>query len=236
MSALPKIDYPVNKINIPSLKKDYHFRPFLVKEEKLLLMAKESDNPSDILSTIKQIVNNCSVDKLDTDKLCVFDLEYVFLKIRSFSVDNKVKISFKDLEDEQLQEFDVNLDDVKMVFPEKLDNTIKISDKSGLIMKYPSASLYDDQDFLNLDKDYLFELILRCIDKIYFEEEIYESKDYKKKDLEEFLENLDIKTFEKIQEFLSNIPRMEYKINYKNSLGNDREIILSSLNDFFTWR
>jgi hypothetical protein len=237
MSRLPKIDYPVYKINIPSLKKDYQFRPFLVKEEKLLLMAKESENPADVLTSIKQIVNNCSIDKkLDIGKLAIFDLEYIFLKLRSISVDNLIKVSYKDNEDGKIYDFEINLEDVKIKYPEKIDNNIKITPQSGIIMKYPSASLYDDEQFLKLDKDYMFELIVRCIDSIYFEEQIFETKDYRNEEINEFLENLNIKTFEKIQEFLVNIPKMEYKILYQNELGNEREIVLSSLNDFFTWR
>jgi hypothetical protein len=237
MSNLPKIDYPVYKINIPSLKKDYQFRPFLVKEEKLLLMAKESENPADVLSTIKQIVNNCSIDiKLDINKLALFDIEYIFLKLRAISVDNVIKASYKDSEDNKIYDFEINLDDVKIKYPENLDNNIKITPKSGVIMKYPSASLYDDEEFLKLDKDYMFELILRCIESIYFEDQIFEAKDYRKEELNEFLENLNIKVFEKIQEFLLNVPKMEYKILYQNDLGHDREIVLTSLNDFFTWR
>ena len=237
MSRLPKIDYPVYKINIPSLKKDYQFRPFLVKEEKLLLMAKESENPSDVLSAIKQIVNNCSIDrKLDINKLALFDLEYIFLKLRAISVDNVIKVSYKDNEDGKVYDFEINLEEVKIKYPESVDNKIKITPNSGIMMKYPSAALYDDEDFLKLDKDYMFELIVRCIDSIYFEDQIYEAKDYKKEELNEFLENLNIKVFEKVQEFLVNIPKMEYKILYQNELGNDREIVLSSLNDFFTWR
>ena len=110
MSNLPKIDYPVYKIKVPSQKKESQFRPFLVKEEKLLLMAKESDNTSDILSAIKQIINNCSIDsKFDVNKLALFDLEYVFLKLRSISVDNIVKVSYKDNEDEKVYDFEIDL-------------------------------------------------------------------------------------------------------------------------------
>lgn len=237
MSNLPKIDYPVHKIKIPSLKKDFHFRPFLVKEEKLLLMAKESDNPSDILTAIKQIISNCAIDpKFDINKLALFDLEYIFLKLRAVSVENTIKVSYRDAEDSKVYEFEIDLDEVEVKFPEKSDNNIKITNKSGIIMKYPSASLYDDKEFLNLDKDYMFELIIRCIDSIYYEDQVYNCSDYKKDDLNEFLEGLNIKTFEKIQTFLLTVPRMEYKIEYDNSLGNKREIILSSLNDFFTWR
>lgn len=237
MSNLPKIDYPVYKIKIPSFKKELQFRPFLVKEEKLLLMAKESENSADILSAIKQIINNCSIDsKFDVNKLALFDLEYVFLKLRSISVDNIVKVSYKDNEDEKIYDFDIDLNKVEVKFPEKSDNNIKITNKSGIIMKYPSADLYDDEEFLSLEKDYMFELIVRCIESIYYEDQVYSSKDYKKEELNEFLESLDIKTFEKIQKFLLSVPKMEYKIQYKNSLEHDREIVLSSLNDFFTWR
>ena len=90
--------------------------------------------------------------------------------------------------------------------------------------------------FGNQYKDYLFQLIIRCIENIYYDDQVYPAKDYKRQELEEFLENLDIKTFQKIQEFLINVPKMNYVIEYKNSLEHDREIVLSSLNDFFTWR
>lgn len=237
MSNLPKLDHPIHNIEIPSLKKNYKFRPFLVKEEKLLLMAKEGGNDSDVLAAIKQIVNNCSLDpKLDISKLAVFDLEYIFLRLRAFSVDNKIKLSYKDNEDEKVYEFEIELDEVKVIFPEKIENTIKITSKSGLSLKYPSAALYEDKEFLSLDKDYLFQLIIRCIENIYFEDQVYPAREYKRQELEDFLENLDIKTFQKIQEFLINVPKMNYTIKYKNSLEHDREIVLSSLNDFFTWR
>lgn len=235
--SLPKIDYPVYRINVPSLKKEYQFRPFLVKEEKLLLMAKESDTPSDVLSAIKQIINNCSLDKkLDISKLALFDLEYIFLKLRAISVDNKIQVSYKDNEDGKVYNFDINLDEIEVEFPEKADNNIKITGKSGIVMKYPSAALYDDKEFLSLEKDYMFELILRCIEQIYYEDQVYEVKDYKKEELNEFLENLNIKTFEQIQNFLLNVPKMKHVIKYTNELGNEREIVLTSLNDFFTWR
>lgn len=235
--SLPKIDYPVYNISQPSTNKPFRFRPFLVKEEKLLLMAKESDSPADILLAIKQIVNNCSIESnFDVNRITLFDLEYFFLKLRSYSIDNKTKVSYKDLEDEKVYDFEVDLNEIKVIFPENNNNNIKITDKSGILMKYPAATLYDDTEFLNLEKDYLFELIIRCIDKIYYEDNIYESSDYTKKELEEFLENLSVKTFEDIQKFLLNCPRMEYVITYTNLKGNERKVTLSSLNDFFTWR
>ena len=169
-------------------------------------------------------------------KLTIFDLEYIFIKLRAFSVDNVVKVSYKDDEDNQNYDFDVDLNEVEVKFPEKNDKNIKISEKLGILMKYPSASLYEDKDFLNLDKDYLFELIIRCIDKIYNGDNIYEAKNYTTKDLSEFLENLDSKTFVTIQDFLMNSPKLLHVLKYKNSLGKEKQITLSSLNDFFTFR
>lgn len=237
MTKLPTIQHPIFNINVPSLKKEYKFRPFLVKEEKLLLMAKESQSETDIFTAIKQIVQNCCLDpKLDVNKLAIFDLEYIFLRLRSISVDNIVKINFKDFEDSKVYEFDVNIDEISVIFPEKAENTIKINSKTGIIMKYPSASLYSDKDFLNLEKDHLFELIVRCVDKIYDGEEVFEAKNFSKKDIEFFLENLSVKVFEQVQSFLTSTPKLEYVIDYKNSLGNDRKIVLNKLSDFFSLR
>ena len=235
--TLPKISYPTYTIKVPSTKKNVKFRPFLVKEEKLLLMAKESENNADILQSIKQIVNNCCLDEnFDNEKLTIFDLEYIFIKLRAFSVDNIVKVSYKDEEDGQNYDFEVDLNAVEVEFPEKNENNIKITDTFGILMKYPSASLYEDKDFLNLEKDYLFELIIRCIDKIYEGDNVFEAKNYTMKDLGDFLENLDSKTFVSVQEFLMNSPKLLHVMKYKNSLGNEKEIRLSSLNDFFTFR
>jgi len=234
--SLPKISHPTYNISIPSLNKNYKFRPFLVKEEKILLMAKESDKDADIFSAIKQIVNVCCLDDLNVDKLAIFDLEYIFLKLRSFSIENIVKVSYKDLEDNKNYDFSIDLNEIEVKFPDKIVNTIKISENTGIVMKYPSASIYDDKDFLELDKDYLFELIIRCVDKIYEDDTVYEAKDYTKQEIGNFLENLNSKTFSSIQEFLLNSPKLEYVIKYNNSLGNEREIVLNSLNDFFTLR
>lgn len=235
--SLPKITYPTYNIKIPSLKKNIKFRPFLVKEEKILLMAKESDKYADIFSAVKQIVDVCCLDdSIDVDKLTLFDLEYIFIKLRSFSVENIIKVSYKDLEDEKNYEFNIDLNEIEVKFPKKIDNNIKITDNLGILMKYPSAAIYDDKDFLDLDKDYLFELIVRCVDKIYEDDSVFEAKDYSRKEIGEFLEGLNSKTFAEIQEFLVNSPKLEHIIKYKNSLGNEREITLNSLNDFFTFR
>lgn len=234
--SLPKITYPQIMLTIPSTKKKVGFRPFLVKEEKILLMAKLSAEESDILIAIKQVVNNCALDEFDVNAISLFDLEYLFIQLRAASVNDTVQVSYRDNEDDKVYDFDVTLKDIEVKFPEKFDNKIRITDGTGLVMKFPNSSLYEDKEFLESGEDSFFQLILRCIDKVYDENEVYEVSQYNKKELEEYIENLDIKTFEKIQDFMINQPKLSYVIKYKNSLGNDREIELTTLSDFFTLR
>jgi hypothetical protein len=235
--TLPKISHPTFRLTVPSSKKQLTFRPFLVKEEKILLMAKTSDDNNDILSAVKQVVNNCCQENnFDVNKLTIFDLEYLFLKIRSNSVGNMVPLSFKDLEDDKEYKFEVDLNTIEVKFPKNVDSRIKIDDKTGIVMRYPSASLYDDKDFLSLGQDAMFELMLRCVDKIYSGDEMFDPSSYTREQMADFMDGLDVKTFEKIQEFLSSAPSMSHTLTYKNSLGHDRKIELTTLNDFFTLR
>jgi len=234
--SLPKINYPQFIIEIPSSKRKVAFRPFLVREEKILLMAKTSEDEADILLSVKQVVNNCALEEFDVNSISLFDLEYLFIQIRAQSVSDVVQVSYKDSEDEKIYDFDIELKKVEVIFPEVTEKTIKITDTTGIVMRYPTASLYEDKEFLSSGSDSFFQLITRCIDKIYDESTVYESGMYTKKELEEYLDSLDIKTFEKIKDFMVNQPRLSYKINYKNSLGHDRVIELTTLSDFFTLR
>jgi hypothetical protein len=234
---LPKIDHPIHTIKVPSQNKKYKFRPFLVKEEKLLLMAKESKNAYDILIAIKQIVNNCSLDdKFNIDKLALFDLEYVFLKLRAVSVDNTVNVTYRDKEDNKLYSFEVNLDEVDITVPRKVNNLVKLTEDSGITLRYPPATLYDDKEFLQVEEDHLFEMIIRCVDTIYSGDEVFESSNMTNQEIGDFLETLDLKAFKQIQEFLSKTPTIRKELEYTNEKGRKKKIVLRSLNDFFTWR
>lgn len=235
--SLPKIEHPTFVLEIPSTKKKVMFRPFLVKEEKMLLMAKTSDKETDMLLAMKQIINNCALDdEFDINNLSLFDMEYLFIKIRSNSVSDVVEVAYKDLEDEKVYKFSINLNEVIIDWPENVSNIIKITETSGMTLKYPKASIYEDDEFLNSNDDIFFQLIIRCIDKIYDGDDVYDAKNYKHKELEDFVENLDIKVFEQVRNFMSKQPNISYTIKYKNSLGNDRSIELRSLSDFFTLR
>lgn len=187
---LPKIEHPINEIEVPSLKKKFKFRPMLVKEEKILLMAKTSEDDTDIFNAVRQVVNNCCVDTtLDTDKLAIFDLEFLFLKIRAISIGDTTEVAFRDTEDQKVYDFTINLNDVKVEFPKDIKNTIKITESSGFTLKYPPAALYSDKDFLSLDPNKVFDaLVIECVDKIFDGEDIYESSMYKKSEIAEFVE------------------------------------------------
>jgi hypothetical protein len=233
---LPKIKHPIFEITVPSTGKKEPFRPFLVKEEKLLLMAKTTEDSSDILRAVKQVVNNCAInDSFDVDKLAIFDIEYLFIQLRSISVNNIVSVSYRDNEDQQVYNFDVDLKDVKVKFPEKVEKVIKINKDMGIQMRYPAASIFDDKSFFGSGDDAFYELVVKCIDKIYDGDDIYNPEDYSKEEIEEFLNSFAVDVFEKIQTFMSGVPKVYYKLEYKNKNGNDRVIELTSLTDFFTF-
>jgi hypothetical protein len=234
--SLPKIEHPIFKIKIPSSKREVRFRPFLVKEEKILLIAKTSEQENDILLAIKQVVNNCALDDLNIDKLALFDVEYLFLRIRAQSVNNIVSVTYRDNEDSTDYDFDIDLNNVNVVFPLNLEKTIKLTETSGIVMKYPEASLYEDKDFMNSGEEAFYQLVLRCIEKFYDADNVYDTKNYTMAEVSDYVDNLDVRTFDKVRDFILNQPKLNYVIEYKNKLGNKRQIELTSLTDFFTLR
>lgn len=233
---LPKIKHPIFEFVVPSTNKKEPFRPFLVKEEKILLMAKSSEDSTDMLRAIKQVVNNCALNNsLDIDKLAIFDVEYLFIQLRSVSVNNVVKVSYRDNEDQEVYDFQIDLKEVKVQFPEKVEKVIKITSEMGIQMRYPPASIFNDKDFMAAGDDVFYELIVRCIDKIYDGEEIFDPSGYTKEEIEAFLDDVGVDVFENIQTFMSNVPKLYHKLEYKNKNGNVRVIELTSLTDFFTF-
>lgn len=231
--ALPKIDQPLFDMTIPSTGKTVTFRPFLVKEEKLLLIAQSSDNDTDMIRAIKQVLGNCIIDDIDVDSLATFDLEYMFIKLRAKSVNNIIKLSYRDNEDDELYDFEVDLDKIELDMPKDVNSKIKITDTVGMTMRYPSASITDKLREFDNEVELLTFFITNCIDTIYDEENVYIANEYSEAELGEFLDSLNIETFEKIREFFEMIPKVQHTLNYKNKLGNDRSIVLSSLRDFF---
>lgn len=231
--SLPKINYPLFEVEIPSSQQKIKMRPFLVKEEKLLLMAQTSGNSRDTVLAIKQVVNNCIVDNIDIDKLTTFDLEYLFVKLRARSINNLIDVMYTDPEDEQQHKIQINLDDVEVIRDERHTNKVEITDEMGIILRYPKTDMLKAVDQATSEVDLYFEVIKYCIDKVYDADNVYETNEQTPEELQEFLASLDVKTFKQIQLFLETMPKLHYETSYINSKGTERKVLLQNLNDFF---
>lgn len=235
--SLPKISQPIFDVVVPSSKKKIEFRPFLVKEEKILLIAQQGGNDGEIIRAVKQILNNCIITNgFNVDDLTTFDLEFVFLKLRARSVNNIVKLSYRDTEDEEVYDFELDLDKIEITYPEEsIDPVIKITDDVGMTMKYPAASITDKMGVFENDVELMTFFIVNCIDTIYDADDVYVASEYSDKEITEFLDGLDVKTFDKIRKFFESMPKLYHKFEYTNKLGSERVIELTNLRDFFMW-
>jgi hypothetical protein len=233
---LPKIDHPIYDVTIPSTKKKVKIRPMLVKEEKILLMAKEGSNPYEIFQAIKQVVNNCIVTgDFDANKLTLFDLEYMFLRIRSVSIGNIVKVSYRD-EDGKDYPFDIDLEKIEVKFPENHEMLIKTGESSGFQMKYPLASIYATEAFTSgkaTEQELVDELIVNSIEDYFDGESTWRLSQQPRNEVREFMDGLDIATYNKIREFVAALPTLYYEVKYTNSNGKEQLIKLTTLTDFF---
>lgn len=233
---LPKIKQPLFKVVVPSTNKEVMVRPMLVKEEKILLIAREGDDPAEKLLAVRQVVNNC-IQKVNVEELTTFDLEYIFLKLRALSVDSKIKIGYMDQDDEQEREFEINLDDVIVKEAEnKVDNVIMLDDTAGIELKWPTVSVYDRLKDIENPEDLVEMLAVSCLVKYFDGDEMYDLTKESPEKLKEFVEeNLNVAIYNKIKEFLTAMPSLYYKIEYDTEGGEKKTIELTSLNDFFLY-
>lgn len=233
---LPKIEKPLFELTVPSQNRTVLCRPFVVREEKILLTAQLSGNEKDIVLAIKQVLVNCIEDpSFNAEDMTTYDLEHMFLKLRARSVNNIIEVSYKDNEDEKIYKFEIDLDEVEMLKDKEINNKIMITDDIGMILKFPSVSVLSAIPSEVDSTDLVEYLVLASIDQIFDENEVYPAKDQDEQELKDFIDNLDVETFDKLREFFNSIPSLYYKIEYKNSLGNERTIELTTLSDFFTW-
>lgn len=232
---LPKIQYPVTEFTVPSTGKELSFRPFLVKEEKILLMAQQTKDKKEILKAIKQIINNCSVEKIDVNKLLIVDLEYLFLQLRAISVNNVVELTYTDNEDGEDYKFKVNLQEIEVKKPKKkVSNKIEVTPEIGLILKHGNGDTVDQMTDIHNESELMSFYIKHCIEQVYDKDNVYVMSEMEAKDIEEFVDQLPSTALEKIRAFFATAPRMEHVITYKNKKGSDRKIVLNTLEDFFT--
>lgn len=229
--ALPKIKQPLFTIEIPSTKQVVRYRSFTVAEEKLLLIAKESSELSDIINVYKQIINNCIVDEIDVDSLAYFDLEYIFLMLRSKSVSNIVEIQVTD-DDGSKYQVELNLDEVK-VKEQTVNKLIEIDDSIKVMMIYPSYESLLSLQSNSGDSSLMLKIVRDCISQIYEGEDVYETSNYTTSEMDEFVMSLRSKDLLKIQGFFEDLPRVYADIKYTNRDGIEKEIRLEGMQSFF---
>lgn len=235
--ALPKLMHPTFDLTVPSIKKKVKFRPFLVKEEKLLLMAKQSEESADMTNVLRQIITNCDVESvLKIDELASFDIEYLFLKLRSKSVNNIIDLAYTDYEDDEVYKFQIDLDEVEVTFNKDHKNVVELTEESGIVMKYPTVDLMSEVVKQEDLSSILFLMIKGCMDQYYNGDEIIFFKDTTQEEIDEFVDNLPTSVLKDFELFFETMPRLYHKLEYKNKKGTDRVIELRTLEDFFTLR
>jgi hypothetical protein len=236
---LPSISTPTYELEIPSLKKTIKYRPFLVKEEKILIIAMESEDPKQIAESVKEVISNCILTKnIKVENLSTFDIEYIFLNIRGKSVGEVAEVLITCPDDGVTQvPVSINLDDIKVKINEEHSRDIKLDDNLTLRMRYPSIQEFIKNNFIRTDNigvDDTFNIICSCIEQIYSEEESWSTSDCTKKELTNFLEQLSSKQFKEIEKFFETMPKLSHTIVVKNPNTNvESSIVLEGLTSFF---
>jgi hypothetical protein len=230
---LPRINHPITTIKLPASGREIKVRPFLVKDEKILLHAKATNNRADMLQAIKQIVNNCIVtEDFDIDQLPLVDLEYLFIRLRAQSVNNICVVSYLDGEDQKSYDFEIDLNKIEVKFFEDCNKVIPVNSNIELHMKFPPAALYDDTVFTSEDQEMEY-FITKTLDKVVQGEQVWPINLENEAETLAFIHDLPAKTYEGIRAFWAKMPTIYHEIKYTNSLGNERKVVLSTLDDFF---
>lgn len=232
--ALPKLASAKYELTLPSTGEKIEFRPFLVKEEKALMLAQQSGENSDIMRAIRDVINACTFDKLKSDTLPTFDLEFVFINLRAKSIGEVVDLNITCPDDGKTQvDVKVDLTEIQCVKELGHDNNIRLTDDIGLVMDYPRVDSLSSLD-KNDEIGGMFEVIKKCIRQVYDSENVYEKTDMDKAELDEFVESMSHEQFEKIQEFFNTMPKVKHPIKVKNpNTGVESEVVLEGMQDFF---
>ena len=235
--ALPKLNTPTYELEVPSSDEKIQYRPFLVKEEKVLMIAMESGKNADIVQAVKDIVRSCTFDKIDISVMPIFDVEYIFLKIRSKSVGEVSKLKLLCPDDKKTYaDVEVNLEEVQVQVGDEHTNKIELGDGKGMIMTYPTIESFKESGIQNITAANMIDVISTCILQIYEDEgkQVYETKDQTQKELNEFIESMNTKQFQDVQKFFDTMPKLKHTIKVKNpKTKKTSEVILTGLNDFF---
>ena len=234
--ALPKLDTPTFDYTLPVSQIPVTFRPFLVKEEKLLLVGKEASVGQQV-NAMKQVLNNVilSPDNLDMERLPSVDLEMLFIQLRAKSVQNVVELQYRDKEDNEVYKFNIDLEELEPTIDPNHQNEIQLDDELIIELRDPHIGVMTQAGMTvnegELDNEEIFKLIAGCIVKVYDKDNVYD--DFTKKEAIDFVKSFDIKRFEKLREFFDTLPKLTYELNYVNKNKNKRKIVLNGVSDFF---
>tara|TARA_R100000030_G_C3218120_1_gene115185 strand:- start:52 stop:774 length:723 start_codon:yes stop_codon:yes gene_type:complete len=238
---LPKISTPTYELTLPSTGKKIKYRPFLVREEKILIMAMESENMKDITNSIVQILSDCILtESVKVESLATFDIEYLFLNVRARSVGETIDVNIVCPDDEETQvEVSVDIDSIRIQKTRGHKNIIKLDDNLSMKLRYPALDQFVENNFETADAESgvgeSLAMITSCIDMIYNEEESWEASDYSKDELDEFVEQMNTKQFKQIEKFFTTMPKLSHTIKVRNPKTKvESEVILEGLASFFS--
>lgn len=234
--ALPKLnDAPKYSVQVPSLQKTIRFRPFLVKEEKVLLLAMESENTDDILLAILDTVQACIADDVDVKKLTTYDVEYLFTKIRSKSVGETTKVGVNCQSCNEANEVVINVDSIEVQGLDKVEYNVQLSPDMELQLSHPAYyTLFEDDDIKTDDPiESIFAMVRLSLDKLKTEDDIIDLKNESKENLDEFIGSMNTEQFEKVREFVENMPAMQYDVEFDCKCGHHNKHELRGIQSFF---
>lgn len=230
---LPKIDLPISELTLPSTGKKVKYRPFTVKEEKILLVAQESDDPLQEILATKQIVNNCLVDS-DVSKMSMFDLEYVLLIIRSRSVDNTLEFVIKDPDTEERIELEIDINSIMLTNDEKHTNLVRINDEFSIVLKYPTIDEFAEIVTMNPDDPLVnYFVMTSCLDKLVSADEVFDFSEYTNEHIDAFMDGMTGDVIALIQLFFETMPKIRHEMKYKNKNGDDKTFVVEGTRSFF---
>ena len=236
---LPTISTPTYELTLPSSDKKIKYRPFLVKEEKILILAMESEDTKQIASSIKNVISKCILSRgIKVEKLSTFDIEYLFLNIRGKSVGEHIEVMVTCPDDGKTQvPMSINIDSIKIQKNDEHDKDIKLDDTYTLRMKYPSLAEFTKTNFGSMNEmkvDDTFELIASCIDQVYSEEESWSHQECTKKELSDFIESLNSNQFKLVEKFFETMPKLSHTVKVTNpNTKVESEIKIEGLQSFF---
>jgi len=237
---LPKINTPTYDLTLPSTGKKIKYRPFLVREEKILIMALETEDTQQISNAVVQILDECILTKgVNVTKLATFDIEYLFLNVRSKSVGETVEVNIVCPDDNKTSvQMEINIDSIKVQKTRGHKSIVKLDDQYSMKLKYPSLDEFIDSNFESSEESDVnksLNMITSCIEMIYDEEESWSASDSTKQELEEFIEQLNSKQFKSIEKFFETMPRLSHKVKVTNPTTEvESEVVLEGLASFFT--